>query len=48
MIGLFHGLSGARKYRQILAMETTRAGAGPDVLERAFDAVAYQIIDNAA
>jgi tRNA-dihydrouridine synthase A len=48
MIGLFHGLSGARKYRQILAMETNRAGAGPDVLERAFDAVAYQIIDNAA
>ena len=48
MTGLFHGLSGARKYRQILAIEATRPGAGPDVLERAFDAVACQLIENAA
>ena len=39
MVGLFHGLPGARRYRQILSTEATRAGAGPDVLLRALDAV---------
>jgi tRNA-dihydrouridine synthase A len=39
MVGLFHGLPGARRYRQILSAEATRAGAGPDVLRAAFAAV---------
>ena len=39
MIGLFHGLPGARRYRQILSTEATRPGAGTDVLRAAFAAV---------
>ncbi|OJU06878.1 MAG: tRNA dihydrouridine(20/20a) synthase DusA [Rhizobiales bacterium 65-79] len=39
MVGLFHGLPGARRYRQVLSTEATRPGAGPDVLRRAFAAV---------
>ena len=39
MVGLFHGLPGARRYRQILSTEATRPGAGPDVLRAAFAAV---------
>ena len=39
MIGLFSGLPGARRYRQILSTEATRPGAGPEVIARAFDAV---------
>jgi tRNA-dihydrouridine synthase A len=39
MVGLFHGLPGARRYRQILSSEATRPGAGPEVLLRAFAAV---------
>lgn len=36
MVGLFHGLPGARRYRQILSTEATRPGAGPEILLRAF------------
>lgn len=39
MVGLFHGLPGARRYRQILSTDATRPGAGPDVLKTAFAAV---------
>ncbi|RVA30873.1 tRNA dihydrouridine(20/20a) synthase DusA, partial [Mesorhizobium sp. M7A.F.Ca.US.001.01.1.1] len=39
MVGLFHGLSGARRYRQILSTDATKPGAGPDVLKAAFAAV---------
>ncbi|MER9583742.1 tRNA dihydrouridine(20/20a) synthase DusA [Mesorhizobium sp. M0276] len=39
MVGLFHGLPGARRYRQILSTEANRPGAGPDVLKTAFVAV---------
>lgn len=39
MVGLFHGLPGARRYRQILSTDATRAGAGPEVLRTAFAAV---------
>jgi tRNA-dihydrouridine synthase A len=39
MTGLFHGLPGARRYRQILSAEATRPGAGPEVLRAAFAAV---------
>ncbi|MDQ0320631.1 tRNA-dihydrouridine synthase A [Pararhizobium capsulatum DSM 1112] len=37
MVGLFQGWPGARRYRQILSTEATRAGAGPEVIEAAFD-----------
>ena len=36
MVGLFHGLPGARRFRQILSTDATRPGAGPDVLRQAF------------
>jgi tRNA-dihydrouridine synthase A len=39
MVGLFHGLPGARRYRQILSTDATRPGAGPEVLHAAFAAV---------
>jgi tRNA-dihydrouridine synthase A len=39
MVGLFHGMPGARRYRQILSTVATRPGAGPEVLRRAFAAV---------
>jgi tRNA-dihydrouridine synthase A len=39
MVGLFHGLPGARRYRQILSIDATRQGAGPEVLTAAFAAV---------
>jgi tRNA-dihydrouridine synthase A len=39
MVGLFHGLPGARRYRQILSTDATRPGAGPQVLRDAFAAV---------
>jgi tRNA-dihydrouridine synthase A len=39
MIGLFAGVDGARKFRQILSSDATRPGAGPEVIERAFAAV---------
>ncbi|MEO5322637.1 tRNA dihydrouridine(20/20a) synthase DusA [Mesorhizobium sp. CC13] len=39
MVGLFHGHAGARRYRQILSTDATKAGAGPEVLHRAFAAV---------
>ena len=39
MVGLFQGVAGARRYRQILSTEATKPGAGPDVIAAAFDAV---------
>jgi len=39
MTGLFHGLSGARRYRQILSVDALKPGAGAEVIEAAFDAV---------
>ncbi|UVC11533.1 tRNA dihydrouridine(20/20a) synthase DusA [Rhizobium sp. TH2] len=39
MIGLFQGLEGARRYRQILSSDATRPGAGPEVIAQAFEAV---------
>jgi len=41
MVGLFHGLPGARRYRQILSTEATRPGAGADVLRKAFAEVEF-------
>jgi tRNA-dihydrouridine synthase A len=39
MIGLFQGWPGARRFRQILSADATRAGAGPEVIAAAFEAV---------
>lgn len=36
MTGLFHGLAGARRWRQILSTDTTHRDAGPEVIQRAF------------
>ncbi|RUM99604.1 tRNA dihydrouridine(20/20a) synthase DusA [Pseudaminobacter arsenicus] len=36
MVGLFHGLPGARRFRQILSTNATRPGAGADILRDAF------------
>ncbi|WP_352815609.1 tRNA dihydrouridine(20/20a) synthase DusA [Mesorhizobium sp. M0207] len=41
MVGLFHGLPGARRYRQILSTDATRPGAGPQVLKAAFAEVDF-------
>lgn len=39
MVGLFHGLPGARRWRQILSTDAAKPGAGPEVLKAAFAAV---------
>jgi len=39
MLGLFHGLPGARAWRRILTVEGVKAGAGLEVVDRAVDAV---------
>ncbi|MGE0499481.1 MAG: tRNA dihydrouridine(20/20a) synthase DusA [Rhizobiaceae bacterium] len=39
MVGLFHGLPGARRWRQILSTDAVKPGAGPEVLRAAFAAV---------
>jgi tRNA-dihydrouridine synthase A len=39
MVGLFAGLPGARRWRQILSVEAARAGAGGKVILDAFDQV---------
>ncbi|MER8972426.1 tRNA dihydrouridine(20/20a) synthase DusA [Mesorhizobium sp. M0800] len=41
MVGLFHGLPGARRYRQILSTEATKPGAGAEVLKAAFAEVDF-------
>ncbi len=39
MIGLAHGLPGARRFRQILTMDVLGDGAGPHTIIKAFEAV---------
>jgi tRNA-dihydrouridine synthase A len=39
MVGLFQGWPGARRFRQILSADATKAGAGPEVIAAAFEAV---------
>ena len=48
MVGLFHGIPGARRYRQILSTDATRPGATADVLRKAFEAVGSDISREAA
>jgi tRNA-dihydrouridine synthase A len=48
MTGFFNGYPGARRYRQILAGEACRPGAGADVLLKAFAAVDLEAEPKAA
>ncbi|WP_394892197.1 tRNA dihydrouridine(20/20a) synthase DusA [Mesorhizobium sp. AaZ16] len=48
MVGLFHGLPGARRFRQILSTDANRPGAGPEVLREAFAVVDLKGIRQAA
>jgi tRNA-dihydrouridine synthase A len=41
MVGLFHGLPGARRWRQILSTDAAKPYAGPEVLRAAFDEVDF-------
>ncbi|TCL73928.1 tRNA dihydrouridine(20/20a) synthase DusA [Rhizobium sp. BK251] len=41
MVGLFTGLPGSRRYRQILSTDANRPGAGPEVIAAAFAAVEF-------
>ncbi|SCB07710.1 tRNA dihydrouridine(20/20a) synthase DusA [Rhizobium hainanense] len=41
MVGLFTGLSGSRRYRQILSTDANKPGAGPEVIAAAFAAVDF-------
>jgi len=42
MLGLFHGLPGARRWRQMLSVAATRPGAGPEVIRAALAAIEEQ------
>ena len=39
MVGLFQGIAGARRFRQILSVDANRPGAGPEVIAHAFAAI---------
>lgn len=41
MIGLFSGMTGARRFRQILSSDVAKPGAGPEVIAAAFAAVDF-------
>jgi len=47
MVGLFHNRPGARRWRQILSVDGTKPGAGPEVIARAFASVQPQLLDAA-
>ena len=42
MVGLFQGISGARRFRQILSSDATRPGAGSEVIANAFAAINFE------
>lgn len=42
MVGLFQGLPGARRFRQILSSDATKPGAGCEVIAAAFDAIDFE------
>ncbi|MDQ2066636.1 tRNA dihydrouridine(20/20a) synthase DusA [Xinfangfangia sp. CPCC 101601] len=43
MLGLFHGLPGARSWRQVLSTQVSRPGAGPEVVEQALSHVTAEV-----
>jgi len=48
MIGLFQGVRGARRFRQILSADAVRPGAGPEVIAAAFAAIDFSDLTAAA
>lgn len=48
MVGLFQGVRGARRFRQVLSTESTRADAGPEVIAAAFAAIDFTDLKTAA
>jgi tRNA-dihydrouridine synthase A len=42
MVGLFHGMAGAKRYRQILSTKAPSVNAGPDVIAEAFSAIRFE------
>ncbi len=44
MVGLFQGVPGARRWRQILSSDATAFEAGPEVIERAYGEIAVASI----
>tara|TARA_R100001129_G_scaffold15156_4_gene9884 strand:- start:3306 stop:4385 length:1080 start_codon:yes stop_codon:yes gene_type:complete len=48
MVGLFQGIPGARRYRQILSTEATKPGSGPEVIANAFAEVDLSALGVAA
>lgn len=48
MVGLFQGVAGARRWRQILSSEATGHDAGVEVLERAFQVVRPHFFEDQA
>ncbi|MBV6650069.1 MAG: tRNA dihydrouridine(20/20a) synthase DusA, partial [Hoeflea sp.] len=48
MVGLFQGVRGARRFRQILSADAVRPGAGPEVIAAAFDAIDFSDLTAAA
>ncbi|WP_144704977.1 tRNA dihydrouridine(20/20a) synthase DusA [Aminobacter sp. J44] len=45
MVGLFHGLPGARRWRQILSADATRADAKPELLREALAQVRFDEVE---
>jgi len=45
MVGLFHGLPGARRFRQLLSTDANTPGAGPEVLRTAFAAIDFAAVE---
>ncbi|OQM76752.1 tRNA dihydrouridine(20/20a) synthase DusA [Manganibacter manganicus] len=48
MVGLFHGMPGARRWRQVLSTNAAKPGAGPEVLHAAFAALDFDTAEVAA
>ena len=48
MVGLFQGVRGARRFRQILSTDAVRPGARPDVIEAAFAEIDFAGLTEAA
>jgi tRNA-dihydrouridine synthase A len=48
MVGLFTGMTGARRFRQILSSDAAKPGAGADVIAAAFAAIDFSPAENEA
>ncbi len=47
MVGLFHGLPGARRYRQILSTDAVKNDASPDIIRKALAEVRLPLFESA-